>query len=292
MKTGQPYTFAGLPDCPERQARFCILPLPYEATVTYQTGTKFGPEGVLLASRYLELYDEEIDREPCEAGIRTLPEMLPEHAGPKQMVEEIEKAADAIVADGRVVVGIGGEHTVSVGVVKACVRRFAPLRVLHLDAHADLRDAYKGTPYSHGCVVRRMLDAGCAVSSVGIRSVSREEMEFLRNGRPALSVAWAYEMSAGWEERISSTLPGGAYYITIDVDFFDPAAVPDTGTPEPGGFFWNETVRFLRNFIAREDVSIVGFDVVELAPRNLYSPSCFFVAKLVYKIIGYAGGRR
>ena len=286
MKTSRPYTFAGLPEIPLKDARFVVLQVPYEATVSYQTGTKFGPEGVLLASRALEFYDEELRCEPCEAGIKTLPPLAPESAGPAKMVREVAKAAAGVLAKDKILVGIGGEHSVSAGFVAAYRKQFPGLRVLHLDAHADMRDEYEGTPWSHACAARRMLDTGCSVSSVGIRSISREEVEFMEKEKPALAITWAHEMKAGWEERLAASLPGGTYFLSIDVDFFDPAVVPDTGTPEPGGFFWGETLAFLRAVINRKDISVVGFDVVELAPRSHFSPSCYFVARLVYKLIG------
>jgi len=284
-------SFAGLPEIPLKDARFVVLPIPYEATVSCRVGAKFGPEAVLLASRYIELYDEELGTELSAAGIRTFPEVRAEHAGPAAMLRAVERAVLRHAEKGRIVAVVGGEHGVTVGAVRA-YRRVAPdLRVLHLDAHADLRPAFEGTPYSHACVVRRIVEEGASVSSFGIRSLSREEAVFIKTDPRAPEVRFAHQMAAGWEASAAAAPPGGRYYITVDVDFFDPAVVPDTGTPEPGGFFWRETVGFLRAFIARPDVSVVGFDAVELAPREHLSPSCFLVARLLHRMIGCLAAR-
>lgn len=286
-----PSTFGGLPDIALAKATWVILPLPYEATVSYRTGTKFGPDAVLHASRSMEHFDEELGREIRDVGIKTLPPVAADYSGPRKMTAVIEKAARPLVLKGKKIAAIGGEHSVSPGLIRAYRAHYPALRVLHLDAHADLRDSYGGTPFSHACAVRRILETGCPVTSVGIRSMSREEDEYLKRERPDHRLVLACRMEKGWEETVARDLPAGTYFISFDLDFLDPAILPDTGTPEPGGFFWHETMRFLRAVTARKDITVVGFDLVELAPENFHSPACFLVARLLYKLIGYCSYR-
>ncbi|MCM8757267.1 MAG: agmatinase [Candidatus Omnitrophica bacterium] len=282
-----PYTFGGLADLPLKKAKFVLLPVPYEATVSYQVGTKFGPQAIIHASRNMELYDEELEMEPWQAGIKTLPGLVPEKHTPARMAKLIEKTTSSLLIKDKFVLALGGEHSISPSLV-AGYRSFYPeLRVLHLDAHADLRERYEGTPYSHASAVRRILEMGCQVFSLGIRSISQEEKEFLRKEKPPVEIHWAYTMEPDWPENLSQKAPAGIYYLTFDLDFLDPSIMPDTGTPEPGGFLWWETLRFLRLFLERQDVKLVGADIVELAPKNFFSPACFLASRLVYKIIGY-----
>jgi len=292
MPREAPYTFAGLPEISLQKARMVILPIPYECTVSYQVGTKFGPEAIIHASRNMELYDEQLQTEPWKIGLKTLPGLVPERQSPARMARVIEKTVSSVLAKGKFVISLGGEHSISPAVIAAHRKFYPRLRVLHLDAHADLRDSYEGTPYNHACAVRRILEGNCPVFSLGIRSVSQQEIEFLKKEKPPVEIHWAYAMAADWPERLSRKAPAGCYYLTLDLDFFDPAIVPDTGTPEPGGFFWWETLRFLELFTGREDIELVGFDIVELAPKNFFSPSCFLTARLIYKIISYLGRRK
>ncbi|HPP12069.1 MAG TPA: agmatinase, partial [bacterium] len=259
-----PYTFGGLPDIPWRKTRFVLLPIPYEATVSYQVGTKFAPEAVLHASRNMELYDEELEIQPASAGLKTLPGLLPERAGPAKMARTITLVAERLLNRGKFILSLGGEHSVSPPLVKAHRKFYSQLRVLHLDAHADLRESYEGTPYNHACAVRRIVETGCQVYSVGIRSLCQEESLYLKKEKPPVTIHWAHTMKPDWPEKLSQKAPAGVYYLTFDLDFFDPAILPDTGTPEPGGFFWWETLRFLRLFLQRKDVELVGADIVEL----------------------------
>ncbi|MGH7545550.1 MAG: agmatinase [Gemmatimonadota bacterium] len=266
-------------------ARAAVLPIPYEATTSYARGTERGPRAILEASAQVEFYDLELDAEPCREGICTLEALrLPRDGA--AMVDALRRAYDAVLADRRFVVALGGEHTITYPLVAAWADRLGQssgLSVLQLDAHADLRDAYEGTPWSHACVMRRVVDAGVPVVGVGLRSLSAEEHAVMRETRQ-VAVLGPELGRTGWIDRILDGL-GPKVYITFDVDFFDPSLVPATGTPEPGGGTWGQALALLRRVFAEREV--VAADVVELAPiAGLHAPD-FVVAKLVYKILGY-----
>jgi agmatinase len=284
---GAPVNFLGLP-APEPtldRAPIVILPVPYEATVSYMGGTRFGPRRILEASRSIELYDHELDGEFHEAGIHTLPELLLSGAGPAAALDELRRAYDALLAMDKFVIMLGGEHSLSAPPIEAHVARLGKRRlsVLQLDAHGDLRPEYEGTPLSHACVmyrVHRQVD----LVPVGIRAITAEERTLMRARR--IPTVFGHELDAAdrWIDRVLKAL-GPDVYITIDVDYFDPGLMPSTGTPEPGGGAWYPTLRLLER-VFRER-SVVGADVVELAPiPGLVAPD-FLAAKLVYKLVAY-----
>ncbi|MCX8081882.1 MAG: agmatinase [bacterium] len=281
------HNFLGVPDIPLKKTKFVILPVPFEATTSCQTGTKEGPSSIIYSSNYVELYDEELDCEPYTAGVKTLLPIEPFYKSLKTMVSRIEKKTSFYINKRKFVIGLGGEHTISLGFVNAYLKHFSDIKVLSLDAHADLREEYQGTELSHACVMRRISELGVPVFSAGVRSISIEEKNFLnKNGN--VKVLFAHQMHRKkWSDILNKMLPSGNYYLTFDVDFFDPSIIPDTGTPEPGGFLWYETMEFLRTFIQREDINLVGFDTVELSPSKHFTPSSFLVAKLIYRIIGF-----
>jgi agmatinase len=289
--------FLGLPDAETTlaDAGVVILPVPYEATVSYMGGTRFGPRRILEASRYIELYDHELDSEPHTVGVHTLPELMLSGAGPKEALGELREAYDALLADGKFVIMLGGEHSITAPPIEAHVQRLGkPLSVLQLDAHGDLRAEYEGTPYSHACVMYRVHRAVNLVP-VGIRAITTEERALMRARKIPTIFGWELEAGDDWIERAVQAL-GPDVYVTIDIDYFDPSLVPATGTPEPGGGSWYPTLRLLDRVFAERNV--VGVDVVELAPiPGLVAPD-FLAAKLVYKLIAYyqrarsAGKRR
>lgn len=264
------------------------MPVPYEATTSWGGGTRLGPSRILDASHHVELYDRELDCEPAERlGIHTLPALELTREGPEAAMRELRSAYAAIAeaCGDRFIVTLGGEHTVTSGIVAALADRHDErLSVLQLDAHADLRDVYEGTRFSHACVMARLLDRADVVA-VGVRGVSREEVEASR-ASPGSTLVWADEMRDGeaWMDRVLDAL-GPKVYLSVDVDFFDPSLVPSTGTPEPGGGDWYNTLRFLRRVLAERNV--VAADVVELAPTPGSHAPDFLVAKLVYKLICY-----
>jgi len=279
--------FLGITEVSLKNARFVVLPVPFEETTSCGKGAKNGPASIIFSSNYIELYDEQINAEPYRTGIKTLPPVKSKSNNPQAMVSEISRTAAGYFRQDKIVIGLGGEHTVSLGLVEGCLNKHRKLNVLCFDAHADLRDKYEGTKFSHACVTRRISELGCRVFSAGIRSISMEEKKFLDTSRK-VKILWAHEMEGKkWSSSFNKFLPSGTYYITFDVDFLDPSVMPETGTPEPGGFYWYETVNFLKTFIHRKDVKIAGFDVVELSPSKKFTHSSFLAAKLVYKIIGY-----
>ena len=285
--------FLGLPQplCGFERARALILPLPFEATVSYGGGTGRGPAAIIEASRQVELYDREHDREPAlEYGVHTLrPVELP--ADPEAAVDAITGATARAAASGKLVVALGGEHTVSAGVVRGVLEETGgPLTVVQIDAHCDLRDEYDGTRFSHACVARRMLDDERVeqVLQLGIRSVDVEEVRFGRAHPERVRTWYAEEIHAGgWQEELADRVAGRRVHLTIDVDGLDPAIVPATGTPEPDGLTWAETLAILRA-TAAACACVAALDCVELAPQPGLHAADFAVAKLVYKAITYA----
>lgn len=278
--------FLGLTD---EQARYeeagaVVVPIPYERTVSYGAGTAQGPVAILEASRYVELYDEVLREEPWRRGIHTADPVRVDAESPEGVIDAIEGVAGRLWADGKFPVFLGGEHALTTGPVRAAKAAFDDLSVLQLDAHADLRDAYEGTPWSHASVMRRVWDLGVPAVPVGIRAVSVEEADFI--AEEGLPVFWSHRIAAGheWMETALNAL-SDTVYVTFDVDYFDPSVVPATGTPEPGGGLWHETLRFLG--LVFEEKTVVGMDVVELAPiEGLHAPD-FVVARLVHRAIGY-----
>lgn len=278
--------FGGIP--PEvsgwEKSRFVVIPVPYDHTTTFQPGTRKGPKAIIEASAYIELYDEELRIEPVEAGIHTL-DLLDVTVDPEETLYRIQSVVAEVVKADKIPVTLGGEHSITLAPVKALREKYPDLTVLQFDAHGDLRKEYQGTGLSHACVMRRISDLGLNIVQVGIRSMSREEAEFLQTANH-ISTYYAADITGkdDWMEEALSHLSGDIY-ITIDVDAFDPAYVPATGTPEPGGMDWYQVIRFL-NRVARK-CPIVGFDAVELCPIAGQVASDFLVAKLLYKLMGY-----
>jgi agmatinase len=266
------------------RARVAILPVPFEATTTYVKGTRRGPEAIINASHNVELYDEELGRETYKDGIATLPPVAVADLPFDQAAERIAAAARQVLADGKLLVSLGGEHSITPPLVDACASVAGRLTVLQLDAHSDLRDSYGGTPNSHACAMRRVTERHPAVQ-VGIRSLCVEEAELLRGG--GHHVFFAHQMigDSGWMDHALALL-GEKVYLTIDLDYFDPSLIPAVGTPEPGGPGWYETLRFLRR-VATER-RIVAMDVVELCPIEGQVVSDFTAARLIYRLIGYS----
>ena len=233
----------------------------------------------------MELYDVELQREPYRVGIHTLPELIPHTGDPQTMVRLVEETVGELLDDGKTVVTLGGEHTVAVGAVRAHVRRFPGLSVLALDAHADLRQDYLGTPYNHACVLRRLLDEGRPLVQVGLRSATRQEHDLIRQRSLPFFSPGAYRALEDGPREVLSHLTGDVY-VTIDLDAFDPSQMAAVGTPEPGGLLWDEVSALLAAVAAER--RIVGFDVTELAPSEGPFANAQLAAKLVYRLIGLA----
>lgn len=261
-------------------ARFAVLPIPYDGTSTWLKGADRGPEAILEASGHMELYDVETAREPYRAGIVTLaPVDCP--PDPEGVADRVRATALALIDDGKCVVGLGGEHSVSIGLIQAHAARHPGLTVLQFDAHSDTRDTYEGSRYNHACVMARAAEVADYVQ-VGIRSMDASELSLLRDAR----TFFAHEIAGGLDfipwmvERL-----GDPVYITIDLDCLDPAYMPSTGTPEPGGLTWHQLTRAVAEVVRHRNV--VGFDVNELLPNPANRAPDFLAARLVYQIIGY-----
>lgn len=264
-------------------ARVVVLPVPYDFTTSYQGGTRWGPQAILDASRNMELWDEELGA-TYRAGIHTLDELEPTALGPEAMAERVERAVGWILDQGKIPAMLGGEHSLTAGAVRAARKRHAKLSVLQIDAHADMRDRYLDSPHSHACVMRRVREM-CPAVSVGIRSMSEEEAEYLeRHPAPIWSTRRFRELR-GDPSPILEALTDEVF-VTFDVDGLDPGILPATGTPEPGGLDWYEAVDLLKAVARRS--RIVGFDVLELAPIPGQVASDFLVARLVYRLMGLA----
>ncbi len=264
-------------------AAFVVVPVPYDLTTTYQGGTRKGPAAILEASCNMELYDEEIETETYRAGIHTMEPLEAVASGPEGMLERIEEAVDGVFELGKIPVMLGGEHSITLGAVRAARKRYPKLSVLHLDAHADMRASYQGTPYSHACIGRRMIEL-CPVVQAGIRSMSVEEAAFLRKRKLPVYSAATIRRDRAWVGKLIRHLTRDVY-ISVDLDAFDPAVMPATGTPEPGGMPWHDVLDLLREVCRKKNV--IGFDLVELAPiPGMVAPD-FLAARLAYRIMGY-----
>jgi agmatinase len=275
----------GKPGNEYRTSRFVVLPLPYDATTTYLSGAREGPRAVIAASQHLEDFDEEMAAEFVAAGIATLAPPDTDARGPEHMHRRIAAYARRVVRDGKFPVGLGGEHGVTAGLVRAVSARHRKLSVLQIDAHADLRDSYQGSPYSHACVMRRVHEMGADIVPVGLRSWSAQEDRFMRrNGITPITARQCWE-SDEWLDRALNRL-GEKVYVTIDIDGFDPAYAPGTGTPEPGGLDWYQVTSLLR--AVAEEKTLVGADIVEVKPVPGQAVTEILAARLAYKIICYA----
>ena len=262
-------------------ARVIILPVPYEGTVTYGQGTRNGPQAIIDASKHVEFYDDELDFEPHTRGIHTLPET--DQQRPDDMFQAVRELGNRLATSGKLVVMLGGEHSITPAMVAAFAESYDPLSVLQLDAHADLRDEYNGTLYNHACTMRRVLEH-CHAVQVGIRSLSRSEKQFIHSKGLPVFFMRDIRSRADWMDDVIDQLAENVY-VTIDLDVLDPSIMPATGTPEPGGLLWYELLSFLRTLSERR--RIVAFDVVELSPQPGNIAPDFLAAKLTYKLIGY-----
>jgi len=272
------------PDCRYETSRVAVLPVPFERTTTYGKGTSLGPAAIVRASQAMELWDEELRSEPFRQGIATLPPYLPEAFDMGDAMAELAAEARRHLSAGKFLVTLGGEHSLTQAPIAAAKDVCGEIGVVQFDAHADLRDEFEGTPYSHASVMRRVVDLGVPTLAVGIRSLSAPEARLVETSR--LPVLWGHELASAAERfpAMLARLPERVY-LTFDVDYFDPALVPATGTPEPGGGAWYPTLALLRRLF--QEKTVVAMDLVELAPIGGQPASDFLAAKLIYKCLGY-----
>jgi agmatinase len=259
---------------------FHVVPVPYEVSACYGVGSRFGPKAILDASAYIEPYDHRLEMETARAGIATQPEVAIDVGDPEVVLAGIEQRVASVVDAGGVPVVLGGEHTVSLGAVRALAERGGPA-VVSIDAHADLRESYQGSGYSHACYLRRASEI-TECCALGVRSLSAEEADYA--SREGIPLVYAHRFagdSSGWPDL--GFIPEDIY-ISIDVDAFDPSVIPSTGTPEPGGLVWEQMVNLLETVVSGRRV--MGFDVVELCPQAIDRAPDFTAAKLIYRMMG------
>ena len=270
-------------------ARFVVLPAPYDSTTTWRGGTRGGPESIIEASMNMELFDRELGCEPCDAGIHTTSDIEPLMSGPQDMASRIEEVVGEVLDAGKFPVLLGGEHSLSLGGVRALASRSEGVTVVQIDAHTDMRDEYCDTPFGHGCVMRRSSELpNVEIVQIGLRSTSREEAESV----PAnVTQFWADDILNDFGANLPLILAKvkGDVYLTFDVDGCDPSWMPDTGTPEPGGFSFYQVRDLLRAVCSKPDVRVRAFDCVELIGGH--EASAFAVARLIYKVMGYMSAR-
>ena len=286
-----PPNFLGLPNelSDFERAQVAIVPVPFDGAASYGVGARFAPQAIIDASHEIELFDEELSNEPCNVGIHTRSPLEPHAGGPKAMAERVEAELLSLFDAEKFPMMLGGDHSLTIGAVRAALQRHADLTLVQIDAHADLRDAYQSTSYSHACIARRTADMGAKLVQIGIRSLSRGEADWLAANPDAQTVyarqIWA-DLSVA--DQVIDDIDSPVY-VTFDVDALDPSIMPATGTPEPGGLSWPQTLSLLRRLFRR--CRIIGADVVELAPIPGMTAPNVLAAKLAYKLIGYRSDR-
>ncbi len=287
-----PDNFLGIekPFSDYQNARFAVIPVPYEATTSYGQGTKNGPAAIIRASHAVEYFDEELDAETFRRfGIATMKPVAFGGLRHEEAMKKITGIAGKVIDDGKCPVGLGGEHTLTFGLVKAFIERFGDdFSVLQIDAHSDLRESYEGSVWSHASVMKRIWDMNRNIVQVGIRAQCLDERKLIVKHK--INTFYAKDICGkkGWIEKVVQRLKKKVY-ITIDCDGIDPSVIPATGTPEPGGLSWFETVGLMREVCRKKQV--IGFDVVELAPVKTSHHSEDSLAKLIYKMMGYIAYR-
>jgi len=276
--------FAGIPNSSFEKAQVVIVPLSYEVTTSYKKGTREGPNSILNASYNLELFDEELYSIPAEIGIYTYPEPSLPIGDLKLPLEIIKKITLDLIKAKKFPIFIGGEHTITIGILSAYKEIFSDFSILHLDAHCDLRKEYEGTSYHHACALRGFGENESLVQ-VGIRSISQEEWIFLKEkDNIKVFFSWNIKEDKNWINKVLYSLKS-TVYITFDVDVFDPSIMPSVGTPEPGGLDWWEVLKLIKNVF--KEKKVLGIDIVEFSPiPGIIFPE-YLVSRLIYKIIGY-----
>ena len=274
--------FLGIEDqyCQQDDSYFEIISIPYECTTSYGKGTSKGPDAIIKASQYVELYDEQFQIEAYKKGVFTS-EPVDVNGTIETIFKNIEEKVSKSLKKGKFPVSLGGEHSITLPIYKAFHNFYSDLCILQLDAHSDLRESYEGTMYSHASVMRRIASLGDPITQVGIRSQCIEESVFIQ--KKGIHTFYAHDLIRdGFNRFILDDMPKNVF-ITFDLDYFDPSIMPSTGTPEPGGFQWYETIAFLQKVFQQRNV--VGFDVVELAPQDNIAHPDFLAAKLIYKMM-------
>ena len=263
-----------------------VVPFGLEKSVSYGSGTKNGPKEIIKASHQVELFDEDLNKEPYKSiGIKTL-KPFPIKKKLKEAINQLAEINKKIILQNKFPLVFGGEHSITPGSIKPFANKFKKLTILHFDAHADLREEYKGEKFSHACAMKRCLDfKNVNIVSFGVRNLSASEMEFYNNNRKRIEIFWAKDKSKWNINKIAKIFLNKNVYITFDVDGFDSSIMPATGTPEPGGFLWEDVIPIIK--IICKNSNVVGADINELAPIKNFDSYNFLVAKLAYKILSY-----
>ena len=278
--------FLGYDAISKKDNNVIIVPFGLEKTVSYGTGTKNGPKEIIKASHQVELFDEELKKEPYKnIGIKTL-KPFPIKNNLKKAIEQLSEINKKIIEKGKLPLVLGGEHSITPGAIKPFAEKYDELIILHFDAHADLREEYCGEKFSHASAIKRCLDfKNVKVVSIGIRNLSKIEMNFYEKNKDRICIFWSKDKEK-WDFReIEKKILNKNVYITFDVDSFDSSIMPATGTPEPGGLFWYETLNVIKTVCKLSN--IVGVDINELSPIKNFESYNFLVAKLAYKILAY-----
>ena len=266
--------------------RVVIIPFGLEKTVSYGGGTKNGPKEIIKASHQVELYDEELHCEPYKKiGIKTLkPFNISKDI--KKALQKISNTNNEVIKKKLFPMTLGGEHSITPGCIAPFVKKYKKVCLLHFDAHADLRESYNGEKFSHASAIKRCLDhKNLSVISFGIRNISKNEISYLKKNSNRINIFWAKDKKNWNLEKFKKLIKNKTIYLTFDVDGFDSSIMPATGTPEPGGLFWDETLNIIK--IAAKNSNIVGADINELSPIKGFNSYNFLVAKLAYKILSY-----
>jgi len=278
--------FLGTENKFNKKEKAVVIPFGLEKTVSYGSGTKNGPKEIIKASHQVELFDEDLNCEPYKKiGIKTLkPFTIKKNM--KEALKQIAKINDSLVTQKLFPLVLGGEHSITSGCIMPFVKKYKNLCLLHFDAHADLRESYNGNKYSHASAIRRCLDyKNVSIISFGIRNISAEEISYLKKNKKRIKIFWAKDKDKWNLNLFKKLIKNKKVYLTFDVDGFDSSIMPATGTPEPGGLFWNETIKIIK--IASKNSKIVGADINELAPIKGFDSYNFLTAKLAYKILAY-----
>ena len=279
--------FLGIDNKTRTKEKVVVVPFGLEKTVSYGGGTKKGPQEIIKASHQVELFDEDLKKEPHKnIGIKTLkPFTIKKNI--VDALKQIENINKLLLKEKKFPLVLGGEHSLTPGAIRPFVKKFGKISLLHFDAHADLRNSYKGNKFSHASAIRRCLDSpNVSLVSFGIRNISSSEIPFLNKNKKRIKIYWAKDKSKWNLNEFKKIIKNKKLYLTFDVDGLDSSIMPATGTPEPGGLFWNETMNIIK--IAAKFSNIVGADVNELAPIKGFNSYNFLAAKLVYKIISYS----
>ncbi len=278
--------FLGIDNKFKIKEKAVIVPFGLEKTVSYGGGTKNGPKEIIKASHQVELFDEDLNCDPYKKiGIRTI-KPFPIKKRMNEALKQIEKINESLLKKNIFPMILGGEHSITPGCIRPFVKRFDKLCLLHFDAHADLRQSYNGNKFSHASAIRRCLDyKNVSVISFGIRNISSGEINYLKKNKKRINVFWAKDKKKWNLNLFKKLIKNKNVYITFDVDGFDSSLMPATGTPEPGGLFWDETIEIIK--IASRYSKVVGGDINELAPIKGFPGYNFLAAKLAYKILSY-----